>query len=262
MAKASGGEPRGRGRPPGSKNKPRKIKRAAAPEGGKRRGRPGKEPPTPLIPIPPLALPPPSHFPAEIILPSGESFFDGEPTPSDEDVRAATGGGGSGAGEPPRGNGAGGAFGDEDAAPLMRGRRPRLDLNEQTLQVIKALGLIRCTQPEAAARMGVSHKTFQRFLVDNEIARAVWDDAQLCAKVSLRSLMFAHAVAGNAAVLLSMSKHWLGMTDKAADLPQLDEGDEEGKPDKVNQGGQIKRIVFELIEPTTKPAAKNVNPTD
>ncbi len=259
MAKASGGEPKKRGRPPGAKNKPRKIRRAAAPEGGKGQGRPKKEPPTPLVPIPPLALPPPSAFPAEIILPNGESFFEGEPTPSDDEVRAAAGGGGRGAKEPPPGFGAGGAA--DDGAPLMRGRRPCLHLTEETLQVIRALGLIRCTQPEAAARMGVSHKTFQRFLVENVIAREIWDDAQLCAKVSLRSLMFAHAIAGNAAVLLNMSKHWLGMTDKAADLPPGDEGGDEDKPEVVNQGGQVKRIVFELVDPK-KPASapKHVDP--
>lgn len=260
MGEASEGEaPRKRGRPPGSKSKRGTAKpgRRPKPPAKRGRGRPPKaEQPTPLKRIP-LMLPPPSAFPAEIILPNGDRFFDGPPTPDDEEVRAANRGGG-GAKEPPRnGSGAGEA---EDEQPLTRGRKPHLTFDEPTLKMIQFCASRRFTQPEAASVLGVSHKTFQRFLEAHEIARNIWDDGQLRAVASLRAKRYEEAMNGNTSVLVQMAKSWLGEAE-GQNPELLEPPDDSAEVEKINQGGRAKRIVVELIEPPKRTDARpNVDP--
>jgi hypothetical protein len=241
------GAPRKRGRPPGSKNKPpegsrhglKAALRAAQP---KKRGRPRKADALAAQRFlkPPMALPPPSAFPAEFLLPSGESYFEGGQAPDDESF-GATSTGDASDGEDWR---------NPEGRRFIHGRGRGLILNEMTLQRIWFLGIIRSHQKQAAARLGVCHKTFQRFLDRNPIARETWEDAQNCGITAVRSKVFEEAMNGNSSVLIHLAKH-LGIRDGSDVSPVPDPDDGEATPEVENKGGQIKRIVFELVHPKT-----------
>lgn len=141
---------------------------------------------------------------------------------------------GEGQGDGPGDNGASGQAYEDDfqgKREHMRGRRPLLHLTEATLNKIWQLGFCRCTQHEAAAAMGVSHKTFQRFLFDNEKALQAWEDSRLALQASLRSTITVGALAGNVQLLLHASKYYLGMNDKAPG--SVIEMDSEAKEDEA-----------------------------
>ncbi len=261
MTEASGGEPKRRGRPAGSTNKP-KVGRAAArakpPARPKKPAKPAAkrgrkpnpaptEPPTPLARAP-LMLPPPSYFSAEIILPSGESYFDGEPTPTDEDVRAAAGGGKGGDREPPKGPRAAADRDAEDA--ILGGRRGFLAPDRETLLKVWNIACGGHTRPEAAAMLRVSLPTFNRFLAGNPIANDLWHDGLLIVRASVRSKIVTEVMKGNTSIILAVAKR-MGILDDKAVAP-LDDPGEADKPETVNQGGRAKRIVFEFHDPKPK----------
>lgn len=123
---------------------------------------------------------------------------------------------------------------------LPSGRKKALEFNEFTLTRLWHVGTNRCTHDEAAASLGVSGKTLQRFFLDHPAAKDVFEDAALVANGSLRSYVNREAMSGNTTVLIHCMKHWLGMSDKVV-IPTGD--DEEGGAPK-----QLQRIVFELVD--------------
>ena len=97
--------------------------------------------------------------------------------------------------------------------PPRIGRKPLLEADEDTLRTIAELAKLFCTQSEAAGFLGVSLRTFQNFLADNEQARETWDDGLQHAKISLRRKQLALADK-NAPAAIFLGKNYLGQKDE------------------------------------------------
>ena len=83
-------------------------------------------------------------------------------------------------------------------------------------QLEKLAGLA-CTIEEAASFFGLSKRTFLRRLEEPEYKRA-WEDGRNKGNVSLRRLQWARAQSDSAssvAMIIHLSKHRLGQTDKS-----------------------------------------------
>lgn len=66
------------------------------------------------------------------------------------------------------------AMGSGAEKPRM-GRPPKLVDDEKTINIIRGLAQIQCTQKEAAAVLSVSDTTFETFLGTHASAREAWD---------------------------------------------------------------------------------------
>jgi hypothetical protein len=95
-----------------------------------------------------------------------------------------------------------------------RGRPPKMELNDDTLQKIAALRKIQCTEEEAASVLGVSQPTFSRFLNKHKKASEAWDHGVNAGKVSLRRMQYKLAEKGNATMLIWLGKQYLGQKDQ------------------------------------------------
>lgn len=92
--------------------------------------------------------------------------------------------------------------------------RPRSDVD--IVQLEKLAGLA-CTIEEAAAFLGVSKNTLLRRLKERKYRRA-WEDGLSKGNVSLRRLQWAKAnsdSSSSVAMIIHLSKHRLGQTDKS-----------------------------------------------
>ena len=82
------------------------------------------------------------------------------------------------------------------------------------MRQLEACGKMQCTQPEAAAILGVSLATFENFLGSNKKARDVWDAAQSVGRASVRRQQFKLMNDGNATMAIWLGKQYLGQKDK------------------------------------------------
>jgi hypothetical protein len=97
----------------------------------------------------------------------------------------------------------------------MGGRPPKLVIDEKTLETIDGLGKIQSTNEEAAAVLGVSRVTFEKFLGDNKTAADAFQNAKGSGKTSLRRAQFKAALGGNATMLVWLGKQMLDQKDKS-----------------------------------------------
>src|SRR5262245_54857105 len=108
------------------------------------------------------------------------------------------------------------AFDDAIDRPVKRhpgGRPPKLKLDDQTLDIISGLGRIHCTHSEAAAVLGVSRETFDKFLGNNKRAMEAWRQGKEHGKSALRRTQFRLAQT-NAGMAIFLGKNLLGQTDQ------------------------------------------------
>ena len=96
--------------------------------------------------------------------------------------------------------------------PKRIGRPRKIELNEQTLRLVKECAAHMCTVREAAAFLGVSHGTFETFLGTYKKARETWDAGKELGRVSIRRLQFLHAKK-NAGMAIWLGKVILGQTE-------------------------------------------------
>ena len=92
--------------------------------------------------------------------------------------------------------------------------RPRKKTDERQVYELAKLG---CTQYEAAAVLGIDHRTFKRRLQEPVFYQA-WEKGQAVGAVALRQLQWKHAKrqdSSGVAMTIHMSKHLLGQNDKA-----------------------------------------------
>jgi hypothetical protein len=95
------------------------------------------------------------------------------------------------------------------------GPKSRLEENFfDTIEQLRALGSIQCTQEEAAAVLRVSRATLWRFFVAYPEAVEAFDEGKEEGKASLRRAQFKSALAGNAAMQIWLGKQLLGQRDK------------------------------------------------
>lgn len=90
------------------------------------------------------------------------------------------------------------------------GRKPALECDDFTLQIIFLTATRQCPKIECAAMLGVAPSTFNRFLDENEIARDAWEDGRAFGCANLRAKLFELADQGNPQVLLHMANVYLG----------------------------------------------------
>lgn len=86
------------------------------------------------------------------------------------------------------------------------------------LDLFRKLCQMQCTEMELAGFFGVSLRTIKRRVKESEY-REAWDYGRAHGRASLRMLMWRHAQrdgSSGATMAIHLSKHWLGMTDKAA----------------------------------------------
>lgn len=93
------------------------------------------------------------------------------------------------------------------------GRRAALQTDEETLRTISELAKLLCTQKELGAVLGVSERTLNKFLSENEVAYAAWEDGMRFGKLSLRRKQFALADK-NAPAAIFLGKNLLGQKDE------------------------------------------------
>lgn len=93
------------------------------------------------------------------------------------------------------------------------GRRAALQTDEETLRTISELAKLLCTQKELGAVLGVSERTLNKFLSENEVAYAAWEDGMQFGKLSLRRKQFALADK-NAPAAIFLGKNLLGQKDE------------------------------------------------
>jgi hypothetical protein len=106
-----------------------------------------------------------------------------------------------------------------DWQPKRRGRKPKLEPDEQTLITIEGLAKIQCTHQEAAAVLGVCRETFERFLGRPKRAREAWEIGRESGKASLRRLQWASAQKSTT-LQIWLGKQWLGQSDKIEEKVQ------------------------------------------
>jgi hypothetical protein len=98
-----------------------------------------------------------------------------------------------------------------------RSRRPfgtnKLKGDDATLETIKALAKIQCTQLDAAGVLKVCEKTFINYLQSNKKAREAWDIGREEGKVELRRLQWRSAE-HSVVMQIWLGKQYLGQADK------------------------------------------------
>jgi|RhiMethySRZTD1v2_1073278.scaffolds.fasta_scaffold2325415_1 hypothetical protein len=98
---------------------------------------------------------------------------------------------------------------------LRPGPKSRLEENFfDTIEQLRALGSIQCTQEEAAAVLRVSRATLYRFFVAYPEAVEAFEEGKEEGRASLRRAQFKSALAGNAAMQIWLGKQLLGQRDK------------------------------------------------
>ncbi len=95
-----------------------------------------------------------------------------------------------------------------------RGRPPSIVVDEKTLEQVKSLGGLQCTQAEAAAILKISRSKFEQLLGSNTKVREAWEDGRENGRASLRRLQYENAKTGNVSMQIWLGKQWLGQKDK------------------------------------------------
>jgi hypothetical protein len=116
------------------------------------------------------------------------------------------------------------------------GGRPRgstkLQLDEGTLETLKELAKIQCTQKEAAAVLKVCSKTFENYLRHNQKVREAWDNGLEEGRASLRRMQWRTAET-SVPMQIWLGKQYLGQTDKQ----------EQSGPN----GGPVERQIVQIV---------------
>jgi len=95
------------------------------------------------------------------------------------------------------------------------GPKSRLEENfADTIEQLRELGRIQCTQDEAASVLRVGRTTLWRFMRAYPEAAEAFDAGALEGKASLRRWQFMSAAGGNAAMQIWLGKQLLGQRDK------------------------------------------------
>lgn len=92
--------------------------------------------------------------------------------------------------------------------------RPKSSID---IDKLEQLAMISCTQEEAASVLGVSKRTLLRRIQEPKYRRA-WEDGVNKGNASLRRLQWAKAqsaAASSVPMIIHLSKHRLGQTDKS-----------------------------------------------
>lgn len=95
-----------------------------------------------------------------------------------------------------------------------RGPKPKLGLDDRTLDQIRALGRIQATMEETAAVMRVSRSLMFQFMKENPEAREAYEDGKLEGTASLRRTQYALALDKNPTMLIWLGKQHLGQVDR------------------------------------------------
>jgi hypothetical protein len=106
-----------------------------------------------------------------------------------------------------------------------RGQPVKLEPDELTLRIVRALGHIQCTHGEVASVLGCRRATFTDWLNNNPEIREIWDAAQEGGRMSLRRVQFELALAGNYVMMIWLGKQYLGQRDKAETTVEVKESD-------------------------------------
>lgn len=212
---------RGRGRPPGSKNKIKREKPKS--KRVERRKAGAKMSPRPAAP------PPVIDVQAEIVLP-GEEF--GARRPAQAEFPDLT----EGSTVPEQ---------MTFVWPRPRGRPPGTGIlkpDEITLDRIWRVGWEQGNRAVLAVALGVSMKTVQRFFEDHPEARDVFEDAAAAGRGRVGIEVYRAAMAGNTVLLKHAAEHWADMTYRAKPVV-AHEGEEDTGGNKT-----LQRIVIELVD--------------
>ena len=102
----------------------------------------------------------------------------------------------------------------QDKPKNIGGRPPSLIADDATIDKVKMIAGLQCTQPEAAAILEVSLACFEGFLRANKKAREAWDDGRENGRASVRRMQFNSAKAGNVTMQIWLGKQYLGQKDK------------------------------------------------
>lgn len=95
------------------------------------------------------------------------------------------------------------------------GPKSKLEQNFfEVLDQLRSLGGIQCTHEEAAAVLGVSRSSLQRFLAKYPEAVEAFEDGKEEGRASLRRAQVKSAMAGNTVMQVWLGKQWLGQRDK------------------------------------------------
>lgn len=84
----------------------------------------------------------------------------------------------------------------------------RVDLSE-----VHKLAMLKCTQSEAAASLGISLPSFRKLLKTHERFKEVWETGLEEANISLRRKQF-NLASTSAPMAIHLGKHFLGQSDK------------------------------------------------
>ena len=82
------------------------------------------------------------------------------------------------------------------------------------LELLGDLAEIHCVQAEAAPILGISLRTFERHLAEDDEFAAVWYGRAARGKKSLRRLQWEQAEAGNVTMQIWLGKQLLGQKDR------------------------------------------------
>jgi hypothetical protein len=89
--------------------------------------------------------------------------------------------------------------------------RPRIEL---TIENMRPLAALHCTQSELAAYFGVSRSYVEKRLAEDEEFRMAWEQGQATGKLSLRRKQAQLAEEGNVGMCIWLGKQVLGQRDK------------------------------------------------
>jgi hypothetical protein len=89
----------------------------------------------------------------------------------------------------------------------------KLKDDDATLERIKLLAKIQCTQHEAAVVLQVCSRTFDNYLRNIKKGREAWENGRLEGKVELRRLQF-RSMENSIPMQIWLGKQYLGQADK------------------------------------------------
>lgn len=94
------------------------------------------------------------------------------------------------------------------------GRPYKLNPDTVTLEKVKLLAQLQCTEVEAASYLKVDDETFKDFLAREPDAAATWSEGRAEGIVKLRNAQFRKALSGNPEMLKWLGRQVLGQSDK------------------------------------------------
>ena len=112
------------------------------------------------------------------------------------------------------------------------GRKPAIEMNEETLKIVRGAGAIHATHDEVSALLGCARSTWMEFKKNNPEAQSAYEDGLQEGKASLRRDQFKLAKR-NAGMAIWLGKQYLGQRDvqyhREADWDSLTEAELEAE---------------------------------